>query len=123
MDKLGFIAEQMKNIGILYEFGEFSQNVRYPYFVGEITEDEPETEDGKETSTMILTGFQRGKRLPLEQAKKKIRNHFHPVSGLIGETEDGVIAIFYAGASYIPTGEMDLQKIQINLKIIEWKVE
>ena len=61
MDKLGFISEQMKNIGILYEFGELSQNVRYPYFVGEITEDEAETEDGKETSTMVLTGFQRGK--------------------------------------------------------------
>ena len=123
MDKLGFVADQLESIGIPYEFGEWTQGVQYPYFTGEITEDEPTTEDGRETSTLILTGWHRGKRLELETAKKKIKNHFNPVYGFSGETDEGSIHVFFGGSFYVPSGESELQKIQIELKIIEWKVE
>jgi len=88
---------------------------------GEITEDPITTEDGLEESTMIVTGFHRGKRIDLEKDKEKIKEHFDPIYGLRGETEKGAIIVFYDGAFYIPSGEASLLKIQINLKIKEWK--
>ena len=57
MDKLNFINNQMAVLSVPYEFGEWTQKIRYPYFTGEITEEPITTEDGAETSTLILTGF------------------------------------------------------------------
>lgn len=121
MEKLKFIKEQMAKIGIPYEFGEWSSTIKHPYYVGETTEDPITTEDGLEESTFIVTGFHRGKRIDLEKDKKKIKEHFDPICGLVGETEKGAIIVFYDGAFYIPSGEASLLKIQINLKIKEWK--
>lgn len=123
MDKLIFIGDQMDAIAVPYEFGEWSSAVTYPYWVGEITEEPPMSEDGAEESTLILTGFCRGKGalLALETDKAKIKAHFHPVYGLRGDTAAGSIAVFYDGAFSVPTGEAELKKIEIHLKIKEWK--
>ena len=122
MDKLKFINEQMNEVlEIPYEFGEWTSAIQYPYYVGEITEDEPMTEDGAESSTMILNGFHRGEFIDLERDKQTIKQHFHPVCGLRGKTESGAIAVYYGGAFYVPTNEADLKRIQINLVIKEWK--
>ena len=121
MDKSKFINEQMDMISVPYEFGEWTSPVSYPYGVGEITEDPITTEDGAERSTLLLTFFNRGKMIDLLEIKEKIKKHFPPVYGLRGETEGGAIAVFYDGFLIIPSGEADLKKIQINLKINEWK--
>lgn len=121
MDKLKFINEQMGVISVPYEFGEWTSDIVYPYFVGEITEEPPTTEDGAEQSTLILDGFHRGKRIDLEQIKDKIKKHFPAAYGLRGKTDSGSIAVFFDGAFYVPTGESELKRIQINLKIQEWK--
>lgn len=121
MDKLKFINEQMDIIAVPYEFGQWSSEVTYPYFVGEITEEPTMTEDGFEESTLLLTGFHRGSLIDLESEKNKIKNHFHPICGLRDSTDSGAIAVFFDGSFYIPTGEAGLKKVQINLKIKEWK--
>lgn len=121
MDKLKFINEQMDSIAVPYEFGEWTSPVVHPYGVGEITEDPITTEDGAEQSTLLLTFFHRGKMIDLLEIKEKIKKHFPPIYGLRGETEDGAIVVFYDGFLPIPSGEADLKKIQINLKIYEWK--
>lgn len=121
MDKLKFIKEQMDILGIPYEFGEWTSTIQYPYFVGEITEEEPTTEDGYEQSTFMLTGFHRGSYISLEEIKAKLYKHFHSIHGLRAETESGAISVFYGGAFYVPTNEADLKRIQINLIIKEWK--
>ena len=118
---LKFISDQMDILEVPYEFGEWTSAVKYPYFVGEITEESTTTEDGFEESTMILTGFHRGKYIDLETVKEKIKKHFQSIHGLRSQTESGSIAVFYNGAFYIPTGEAELKKIQINLKIKHWK--
>lgn len=121
MDKLKFISAQMESIGIPYEFPEWTSDVTYPYFVGEITEDPVETEDGEEQSTLLLTGFNRGNMIDLIKSKDKIKSHFPPVYGLRGQTDSGAIAVFFDGSFPVPSGEAELYKIQINLKIIEMK--
>lgn len=118
---LKFINEQMSQIAVNYEFDEWTSDIVYPYFVGEISEDEPQTEDGAETATVMLTGFHRGKYIELEKAKEKIKKHFEPRTGLRAKTDSGTIAVFFAGAFNIPSGEADLKKIQINLKVKTWK--
>ncbi len=121
MDKLTFIDEQMDSIAVLYEFLEWKSDIVYPYFVGEITEEPTETEDGAEESTLMLTGFHRGTMFDLLTHKDKIKNHFPAIYGLRGNTSSGSIAVFYDGFFPVSSGEAGLQKIQINLKIKEWK--
>lgn len=121
MEKLKFINEQLKVLNIPYEFGEWTSDVQYPYFVGEITEDASETEDGAETSTFILTGTHKGSYLDLIKIKEKVKKHFDPIYGLRDRTEAGSISIFWDGAFFVPTNVADLKRIQINLRIKEWK--
>jgi hypothetical protein len=121
MERLKFISVQLKLLAVPYEFGEWKSDVRYPYFVGELTEEPITTEDGAEESTLILTGWHRGKFIELEEIKAKIKKHFHPIYGVRGDTDSGTIAVFYDSAFSVPSGEADLKKIQINLKIKEWK--
>ena len=121
---LRYIAEQMNAIGIAYAFGEWGDEIQYPYFVSELpSPEEIIAEDGSEETTMLLTGFQRGgSYLDLERVKEAVKTHFDPIYGRRGETTDGgAIAVFYAGAFYVPTGEAGLKKIQINLTIKRWK--
>jgi hypothetical protein len=122
MAALQFINEQMSVLGINYEFNEWTSDIKYPYFVGdEFREDETITEDGAQTSSLIVVGFNRGKYIDLEEAKEKIKKHFNPVYGLSATTDSGCITVFFADSFNIPSGEADLKKIQFTLKIKEWK--
>lgn len=118
---LKFINNELEKAGIPYEFMRWTGELQYPYFVGEYTEFPPATEDGCKESTMIITGFTRESWMELESYRAKIERHFPAAGGLRGRTSSGVIAVFYGGASPIPTGEADLKKIQINLDIKEWR--
>lgn len=124
---LNIVGKAMKSLDLEYGFAEYAGNgkgkIVYPYWVGEYTETEPYTEDGMQETTFMLTGFSRGSWLDLENDKEKIENHFNRVSGKVGITGSGnAVAIFYAGALIVPTGDAELKSIQINLSIKEWKV-
>lgn len=122
MEKLKYINEQMGIIAVPYEFGQWSSDNTDLYFVGEISESPTITEDGLEQSTMLLTGFCRGNMIDLLSVMETIKSHFSPVHGLRGQTDSGsAIAVFFDGYFVIPSGELALKKIQINLKIYEWK--
>lgn len=81
----------MNAIGIAYAFGEWGDEIHYPYSVGELpSPEEIIAEDGSEETTMLLTGFQRGgSYLGLESAKEAVKTHFDPIYGKRGETADG----------------------------------
>lgn len=121
MEKLQFINQQMAELSVPYEFGEWTTDVIYPYCVGEVTEEPITTEDGAETSTFILNFFHRGSYADLESIKARIKQHFQPIFGLRASHEGGAIAVFYESAFYVPTNEADLKRLQINLTIKEWK--
>lgn len=121
---LKIIDQGMTALGLEYGFGEYFGNpVVYPYWVGEYQEVEPNTEDGLQESTFLLTGFSRGSWLDLENAKERIENYFNKVSGKIVMADNGsAVAIFYASSLVVPTGDAELKKIQINLSVKEWSV-
>lgn len=118
------VNDAMAAAGINYEYQEWTSEPDYPYFVGEYQEIEPATEDGKQETSFLLTGFTRSSYAELETAKEKIAETFPAIGGHVAITEDGsAVAIFYAGAlGNIPTGDAELKRIQINLNIKEWKV-
>lgn len=122
---LGFINKALDDAGVPYEFLEWTQKVSYPYFVGEYSEFEPDNESGEEDKSFILTGFYRGDnaRYELEKMRAKIEATFPAIGGKVAALDSGsVVAVFYGNSSYIPTGEEELYKIQINLSIKLWKV-
>lgn len=122
---LEFINNALDDTGVPYEFMEWTQGVTYPYFVGEYSEFEPDNESGEEDKSFILTGFYRGDnaRYELEKMRAKIEATFPAIGGKVAALDSGsVVAVFYGNSSYIPTGEEELYKIQINLSIKLWKV-
>jgi hypothetical protein len=118
---LGTVATELNKIGVPYEFMEWTDPVQYPYFVGEYSEIPPTAEDGGKEASLMLTGTTKGSWLELEQYRSKIENHFPPDYGLRTSVEDGAVAVFYENSFPVPTGEADLKRIQINLKIKKWK--
>ena len=64
-------------------------------------------------------------QLELEEAKEKIEAYFKKEGGNVAKTDDGsVVAIFYANTfGDLPTGDAELEKIEINLTIKEWSVK
>lgn len=122
---LGFINKALEDADVPYEFLEWTQKITYPYFVGEYSEFEPDNESGEEDKSFILTGFYRGNnaRYELEKMRAKIEATFPAIGGKVAALDSGsVVAVFYGNSSYIPTGEEELYKIQINLSIKLWKV-
>lgn len=121
MNKLGYIEQELRKISVPYEFGQWTKAVKYPYFVGELGQDNITAEDGVSETAFILNGWNRGKTLDLEVIKEKVIKHFNPIYGLRIPTETGALIITYESANYIPQNDSDLKKIEINLKITEWK--
>lgn len=121
MSILKLVDEQLTRIDIPYEFMEWTQAVTYPYFTGELTEETVQSE-GHRVYRLLLNGFSRGpgSYAKLEGIRERIREHFDADYGLRLPKEDGCAVIFYDGAFYVPTGEAELKRIQINLFIQEW---
>ena len=124
IEGFNFIANELEQAGIKYEFGEWASNpVPEPYFVGEYSEIVPNSGDGEQNTTFMLTGTSRS-WISLEQAKKIIENLFSKVTGKTAILSNGNgIAVFYENAYTIPTDEAELKRIQINLLIKEWSVK
>ena len=121
------IAKEMDELKINYDFEEIQGQLEYPYFTGEYQEIESLDEDGEQETQFILNGFGRGEtaHADLEEAKNKIKKRFPKVGGRLATTESGSrVAIFYANTlGNLPTGDAELKRIQINLKIKEWSVD
>lgn len=119
---IAYISSLMDSLDIPYAFMEWKK--RPPdsyYFVGEYNESAMMTreEDGRQETTLYLRGFTRGDWLTLEEAKQKIEN----AMGMTAILPDGNgIAVFYDGATVVPTGDEELKSIKINLTIQEWSV-
>lgn len=118
---LGIIKDELKSIDVPYEYMRWTSAPPDTYFIGEYSETPTDTEDGYEEYTMLLTGTTVGSWLELENYKSKIKNHFPKIEGLRKSTSEGAVVLFYENSFPVDTGEANLKRIQINLKIKQWK--
>ena len=119
---LKYIDEQLTKASINYEFGEWTADLVYPYFVGEYTEPNVNQESGEHEIDFILNGFSRGDNsiLALENARETIEQLFTFNTSILANGSG--IDVSYSGSFPIQTEDSELKRIQINLKIKEWKV-
>lgn len=118
---LGVLYEELNSLGVPYEFMQWTSDVQYPYWVGEYSEVSTMSEDGYKETSLILTGTTKGSWMELEQTKAKIESHFPAACGLRKSTADGAVAFYYENSFPVPTGEADLKRIQVNIRVKEWK--
>lgn len=122
IEALNYIDKCMEELEIPYEFLEWKSDITFPYFIGEYSEIESLSEDGKEEGTLIITGTTDGDFLDLETIKEKLKIYF-PYYGRTAILENGSgIAVFYSSSFPVPTGVQGLERIQINLNVTEWRV-
>lgn len=120
---LKFINNELSGLNIPYEFMEWDSALQDPFFVGEYTEIANPNEDGMVESDFIITGTTKNKYLVLEQTKETIRGHFPP-EGLTAILSNGWgIAVMFESCYPIPSVQEGVRRIQINLKVKEWKGE
>lgn len=122
---LKLINRAMQAMGLKYGFMEYTVGAGDPlpetYFTGEYQELEGDNEAGEEESIFLLTGFSREGWGVLEQAKERIRKCFPAGIGRLEDTDSGSAAVFYESSFPIPVEDEELKKIQINLKVKEWR--
>lgn len=122
-EALNLINNLLKSIGIPYEFMRW--NSGWPaegyYVTGECIEHKSQTleENGHQENTFILRAYTRGDWLLLEEAKTKIKRSISQTAIL---PNGNGIAVFYDSTTQVPTGDMQLKSIKINLSVQEWSV-
>lgn len=122
-DALKYIADSMESLEIPYEFMVWTQDLCYPYVVGEYSEFDTVNEDGLEEGTFILTITTDKKYITMEELKDKIKKFF-PSEARTAILDNGSgIAVSFATSFPVLTGEQGLNRMQINLNIKEWKGE
>lgn len=123
IEALTFISNLLHSMGIPYELMRWNSGLPPDgyYFVGEYIEHESQTleENGHQESTFILRGYTRGNWMLFEEAKAKIKKGITQTAIL---PNGNGIAIFYGSTAQVPTGDMALKSIKINLNIQEWSV-
>nr|DAL57146.1 MAG TPA_asm: PORTAL PROTEIN, 15 PROTEIN, HEAD PROTEIN, VIRAL INFECTION, TAILED.2A [Caudoviricetes sp.] len=118
VDLLSFMNEQIEQLEIPYEFGEWTQDLSYPYFVGSFNETEHRIEDGYTGGVFTLDGWSRGSKITLAEVNDKLKKAFEDLRAV----RDGTaFFITYWNALMIPTGEEDLFRITITFNTNEWK--
>ncbi len=123
-DILAYMNEQLTALSVPYEFGEWTQDIQYPYFVGSYEPITPLDEDGKVGGTFILDGFTRHSTwMELYSVAETIKSNFPPVGGKRAVLSDGSgIAVFYDTERPVPTGDEGLRKLEIRLTVKHWNV-
>ena len=123
IEGLGYMNSMFESLGIPYEFMQWnSPNVPNTYWVGEYIEAESLNEDGMEESTFILTGTTNQNFLVLESVKQTIKQHLgNEGKTAILDSGSGV-AVLYVGSQNLPSVEDGVHRLQVTLKIKEWRV-
>ena len=83
VDLLNFINEKLTQIGIPYEYGEWTKKVTYPYFVGDYNENSYSFEDGHSTGVFTLNGWCKGSKMPILFLCDRIKKAFQDVRGTV----------------------------------------
>lgn len=123
IEGLGYMNSMFESLGIPYEFQIWnSPHVPDTYWVGEYVEIEPMNEDGLEEANFILTGTTNQKIIDLETVKETIKGYL----GITGKTaildSGSGIAVLYSGSQQLPSVEYGIHRLQITMRIKEWRL-
>ena len=80
-DVIQWIASQLESAGVPYEFEEWTDVIKYPYFVGDYDESPGAYEDGVSDSFFRITGFTRHTWAELYAVDKKLKQMFPRTTG------------------------------------------
>lgn len=107
---LKVINRELLSLGVNYEYGEYTGELKYPYAVGEYSENDYQYESNITNGEFILVVFHRGSELDLinikEQVKEKFADYRKVVNG-------GTVYVSYRNKLFIR--EADLNKMEIYL--------
>ena len=115
---LRVIKEELLNLGINYEYGEYKGELKYPYAVGEYSENDYQYEIGITNGEFILVVFHRGNELDLINIKELVKEKFADFRKVV---TGGTIYVSYRNKLFIR--EADLKKMEIYLDIKTMKGE
>ncbi|MDO5361974.1 MAG: hypothetical protein Q4F03_04910 [Eubacteriales bacterium] len=121
-EALGYINTCLEGLNIPYEFGEWTSDVPDTFWTGDYTEIEQESEDGYEESTFILTGNTKKSKLELESVKTKLKEYFGNEGRTAILASGAGIAVFYAVSNPIPSVEESVHRLEITLRVKEWRI-
>ncbi|MCC8164500.1 MAG: hypothetical protein LIO86_15375 [Lachnospiraceae bacterium] len=119
---LDFISEKLEEAEIPYEFGEWTQPVSYPYFVGSFDETDFRYEDNCTAGTFTLDGWARGggAQLALAEVSDTVKKVF---ANLQEVRDNRSFFVRFGGSQPVPSGEEGLYKVTITLFTSEWEGE
>lgn len=117
---LKLINEILTDAGINYAFQTMNKgSVSYPYWVGEFTEQPPDTQTGYRRSNFILTGTGNGTWTELKMQKETIEGLFKDRRTILGN--GSAVAFFVENAISIPTQLDKIKRVQVNITVMEWR--
>lgn len=114
------INDELVNLKLNYEYGEYAGTLVYPYITGEYNESTFTYEDGITKGEMILTVWHRGSESDLINIKEQIKQVFADYRAI---TNSGSIFISYRNKLFIRSGEAELKKMEIYLDTVIMKGE
>lgn len=106
---------------INYELGEWTRELVFPYWVGEYQETYYSHELHYHEYAFTLTGTTKGTIKQLEEDKEKILKLFSSYSTSIEKGHS--IGVFYDTSFLLPSEDLQIRRMQINLTIKEWRDE
>ena len=107
---LKVIKDELLDLGINYEYGEYKGELKYPYAVGEYSENNYQYENNVTNGEFILVVFHRGNELDLINIKEQVKNRFADFRKVV---ESGTVNVSYRNKLFIR--EADLKKMEIYL--------
>ena len=107
---LKVINKELLELGINYEYGVYTGELKYPYAVGEYNERDYQYENNITNGEFILVFFHRGNELDLINIKEQIKNKFADFREVV---EGGTVNVSYRNKLFIR--EADLKKMEIYL--------
>ena len=135
---LSYIKGKLAELGIPYEYGEWTAPVTYPYFVGNFEETDHRFEDNCTTGVFTLDGWQRGQKHELLLLTDRVKRAFEDLAEYVKDDwewdpfdfrygmidDDGrTFFIRYGGSGLVPSGEAGLSHVTITLYTYEWRGE
>lgn len=121
-EALNYISSFIRDIGMEYDFKQWNDSeVPETYWIGDYLEIDTSNEYGLEECTFMITGTTNREFLELERVKEKIKNAVSNEGKTDILPSGSGIAMIYIGAQPLPSVEYGTHRIQIDLRIKEWR--